>query len=190
MSGRSARLALAAAGAWLAAGNAGWGLFHHAPAPPAVLIPQPAIVLADDSAALAPMTPPEQLTPMPLGPLPVFPLPAAAPPPRPFEVRNPRPRPAAAAAGPPPPPPQLTISLNPAQQQAYRRNTMAVLGRTRSDLRRLYQRRGLSAEAAATRAQADEYVAQAQQALTQGDLIRAQALARKAETLTRFLLGQ
>ncbi|HEY7856765.1 MAG TPA: hypothetical protein VIC32_09985, partial [Terriglobales bacterium] len=51
------------------------------------------------------------------------------------------------------------------------------------------RRRNLSAEASATRSQASEYITQSQQALAQGDFVRAWTLADKAQTLTRYLLG-
>jgi hypothetical protein len=92
-------------------------------------------------------------------------------------------------AAPPPAPPQLSV-LSPYQQESYRRAALQALNNARRDLQTLYNRRNLDPQAVATRGQADEYVHQAQQALAQGDAVRAQTLAEKAETLARFLLNR
>jgi hypothetical protein len=170
----------------------GCGVFHRrAPQPPVVLILQPPILLPSLTAD-PPMPPPPDFEPMAVDAPPEFPLGSiAAPPPPPRRApgdetadRGEHP-----AATPAPAPPQLT-SLTPGQQDNYRRAALLALDRAQSDLRLLYNRRGLNSQAVATRAQADEYVHQAQQALAQGDLLRAQTLADKAETLARFLLGR
>jgi hypothetical protein len=111
------------------------------------------------------------------------------PPPRPAPRRVPE----VVAEAPPvtdtAPPPPLTPALTPQQQAGIRNQALAMLQRARKDLAILADRR-LSDNAAATRAQAGEFVRQAEQALQEGDAVRAQTLAAKAETLARFLLGQ
>ena len=178
----------------LSLAGAGCGVFHrHAPQPPVVLILQPPILLPSLTAD-PPMPPPPDFEPMAVDAPPQFPLGFIAPrPPLPRRApgdeaadRGEHPAPASTPA---PAPPQLT-SLTPSQQDNYRRAALLALNRSQSDLRLLYNRRDLNPQAVATRAQADEYVHQAQQALAQGDLLRAQTLAEKAETLARFLLGR
>jgi len=85
--------------------------------------------------------------------------------------------------------PLLTPGLTPSQQQEYRNSTVGLLNQARQDLRVL-NGRNLSSEQVATRTQASEWVRQAQIALNQGDLVRAQNLARKAAVLTRALFEQ
>ncbi|HUX67985.1 MAG TPA: hypothetical protein VMV31_10920 [Terriglobales bacterium] len=176
----------------LALASSGCALFHRRPPePPPVVIPQPAILLAPP-ASEPPMAPPAELEPLRAAPPAwLLGLRLAPPPPprRNHEVapaRNDRVATAPAPAD--QPPPQLTAGLSPQQQAAYRNRTLALLQRTQRELAILQQRR-LGAEASATRAQAGEYVRQAQQALGQGDVVRAETLAQKAETLARFLLG-
>ena len=82
--------------------------------------------------------------------------------------------------------PLLTPGLTSAQQQEYRNSTVGLLNRARQDLN-ILNGRNLTAEQVATRTQASEWVRQAQIALNQGDLVRAQNLARKAAVLTRAL---
>lgn len=85
--------------------------------------------------------------------------------------------------------PPLTPGLTPSQQQGYRNSTNALLNQARQDLGVL-NGRNLSSDQVATRTQASEWVRQAQIALNQGDLVRAQNLARKAAVLTRALYEQ
>jgi hypothetical protein len=171
--------------------GSGCGVFHRAPRPPAVLIIEPPILLPS-LIAEPPMPPPGDLYPVALADPPAFPLGAIGPRPAPVrragngELTRPEPRPEAAPA---PAPPQLS-SLTPYQQESYRRAALQALNNARRDLQTLYNRHNLDAQAVATRGQADEYVHQAQQALAQGDAMRAQTLAEKAETLARFLLNR
>jgi len=188
------RLATVGLAAGLALANSGCALFHRRPpGPPPVVIVQPPILLPAP-AYDAPAAPPATLTPLWQAPprwLLALRLPRLAPPParRNSDAAPPRSdRPQAPTANADQPPPQLTAGLSPQQQNAYRSRTLALLQRTQRELAILQQRR-LSAEASATRAQAGEYVRQAQQALGQGDVVRAETLAQKAETLARFLLG-
>jgi hypothetical protein len=111
------------------------------------------------------------------------------PPPRPAPRRVPEVVPEAPPVTDTAPPPPLTPALTPQQQAGIRNQALAMLQRARKDLAILADRR-LSDNAAATRAQAGEFVRQAEQALQEGDAVRAQTLAAKAETLARFLLGQ
>jgi hypothetical protein len=85
--------------------------------------------------------------------------------------------------------PLLTPGLTPSQQQEYRNSTTNLLNQARRDLNVL-NGRNLNTEQVATRTQASEWVRQAQIALNQGDLVRAQNLARKAAVLTRALFEQ
>lgn len=174
--------------------TAACGVFHHRPPqPPAVLIMQPPILLPS-LVSEPPMPPPPDFYPEAVDAPPQFPVDVVAPRP-PLPRREPgedaasRVEHPAPAATPAPAPPQLT-SLTPGQQNNYRRAALLALNNAQRDLRTLYNRRNLDSQAIATRAQADEYVHQAQQALTQGDLLRAQTLAEKAATLARFLLGR
>ncbi|MGH9475161.1 MAG: hypothetical protein ACRD1C_02390 [Terriglobales bacterium] len=169
----------------LAAG--GCTLLHRNPPLPPVVIVQPPLIFP--APPPAPMMEPAELTPVD-GPAPVWEPVVVAPPP----VERPRraPEPARAEHPTPPPdmpPPPLNAGLSPREQFTYRGQTLAALQRVQRDLT-LLSRRSLAPAAAATRAQAGEYVRQAQSALAQGDLVRAQTLANKAETLARFLLGQ
>ena len=166
----------------------GCGLFHRAPQPPPVLIPQPPILFP--APPDTPMPPPTSFAVLDAAPDFSFAV-TFGPPPRPAPRRSPE-----VAAGTPPaappepaPAPPLTPALTPQQQAAVRNQALAALERARNDLRLLAGRR-LFGSAAATRAQAGEYVRQAEQALQEGDAMRAQTLAAKAETLARFLLGQ
>jgi len=177
----------------------GCGLFHRQPPqPPMVLIPQPPILLPAAPLGEPPMPPPAVMNPTTASTLPpITPVQVGAPPPPPrrtpenssshwgrhLPAADKAPQPDAA-------PPQLTTNLSPAQQSEYRRNTLALLNRTQSELRTLYGRPNFDAQAAATRAQAGEYVRQARVALLQGDLVRAQTLAEKAQTLANFLLDR
>jgi hypothetical protein len=166
----------------------GCGLFHRAPQPLPVLIPQPPIVFP--APPPTPMPPPTSYAVMDAAPDFSFAV-ALGPAPRPAPRRAPEVVAATPPAVPPEsaPPPPLTPALTPQQQAAVRGQALAVLERARNDLRLLAGRR-LFGSAAATRAQAGEYVRQAEQALQEGDAMRAQTLAAKAETLARFLLGQ
>lgn len=164
----------------------GCGVFHRAPPLPPILVFQPPILFpAPPPAPMPPPTsyavdgtPPDFTFVMPVGP-----------PPRPAPRRVPE----VAAEAPPvtdnAPPPPLTPAFSPQQQAGIRNQALAILQRARKDLATLAGRR-LFGGAAATRAQAGEYVRQAEQALQEGDVMRAQTLATKAETLARFLLGQ
>ncbi|MGH9466171.1 MAG: hypothetical protein ACRD1Y_02330, partial [Terriglobales bacterium] len=87
------------------------------------------------------------------------------------------------------PPPPLSTGLSPQVQTAYRDQTLTTLQQAERDVQTL-TRRSLTGDAVATREQATEFIRQAQAALSVGDLVRAQTLAAKAETLARFLLGQ
>ncbi|MGH9488520.1 MAG: hypothetical protein ACRD04_13145 [Terriglobales bacterium] len=166
----------------------GCGLFHRTPQPPPVYIFEPPMFFP--ASPPGPMPDPVVLTPDPAAAPPwTFALEIGPPPPRPRPRRAPEREPLHPAAPEPPPPPQLNPGLSAREQTAYRGQVLATLQSARSDLRQL-ARRALSSTAAATRAQAGEYVRQAQAALAQGDLLRAQTLADKAETLARFLLGQ
>lgn len=177
-------------------GGAGCGVFHRAaPQPPAVVLIEPPMLLPN-LVAEPPMPPPDTLDPLALDSLdalPAFDLGYVAPRPpllprRPEIASRDDDHPDAVPA-PPAAPPQLS-ALNPYQQQNYQRAAQQALNNARRDLQTLYNRRNLDAQSVATRAQADEYVHQAQQALTLGDVVRAQMLAEKAETLARFLLGR
>jgi hypothetical protein len=170
-----------------AASLAGCGLFHHAPPqPPPIVVLQPPLIFP--APPPAPMPLPYVLTPE-LGPLPpLADVPGYGPPPRIAYRRRPAPQPNPPAQANVAPPP-LTAGLTPQQQAYYRRQANATLYRAGLVLARLNPRR-LSPAAAATRAQANEYVRQAQQALASGDVLRAQNLADKAMTLARFLAGQ
>lgn len=95
----------------------------------------------------------------------------------------------AAHAGNDNPLPLLTPGLSPSQQQEYRNSTTNLLNQARRDLNVL-NGRNLNTEQVATRTQASEWVRQAQIALNQGDVVRAQNLARKAAVLTRALFEQ
>jgi hypothetical protein len=165
----------------------GCGLFHHAPPePPPILILQPPLIFP--APPPAPMPLPYLLAPE-LGPLPpLADAPAYAPPPR-EAPRRPAPPPRQPAAAPPLTSPPLTAGLSPQQQARLRRDAARTLGEAGAVLAGLNGRR-LSPSAAATRAQADEYVRQGRQALASGDVVRAQTLADKAITLARFLAGQ
>lgn len=85
--------------------------------------------------------------------------------------------------------PLLTPGLTQTQQQEYRSSTSSLLNQARQDLN-ILNGRNLTTEQVATRTQASEWVRQAQIALNQGDLVRAQNLARKAAVLTRALYEQ
>lgn len=175
--------------------NAGCHLLRPRPQLPAVIVPQPPILFPASLYTVAPMPLPAVLTPELTTALPTFPLDRIGPPPhlrrRADSIREPRPEPfePPPASAAPLTAPQLTTPGNPVQQAASRRHTTGVLSQARNELRLLYSRR-LDRQAAATRAQASEYVRQAEAALAQGDLVRAQMLAQKAEQLARFLLGQ
>lgn len=189
-------------GAWgmgaLVALASGCGLLRRpAPQLPAIVVAQAPILLADGAAERAPMPPPQVLTPL-TDPPPLL-ADAGAPPligppppaPRRSDSAGDRreespPAPTSALAS---TPPQLSPGLSPQQQAAYRRSVLALLRQTQNDLKQLYGR-NLAGEAAATRSQASEYVRQAQQALSDGDMLRAQTLAAKAQTLAQFLLGR
>lgn len=167
----------------------GCALFHRSPPLPPVVIPQPPLIFP--APPPAPMMPPADFMPVD-DPPPAWAAMVAGPPPPVAERARRAPEAARddhPATAPETPPPPLNAGLSPQEQFAYRGQTLAVLQRAQHDLA-LLAPRALSANAAATRAQAGEYVRQAQQALAQGDLVRAQTLANKAETLARFLLGQ
>lgn len=170
---------------------AGCGLLHHGPPmPPPILILQPPLIFP--APPPAPMPPPFLLAPAPapaLAALLVPDLPFGPPPRRDAYRAGPAFQPKPAATPPSPPPPPLTAGLDPQQQAYYRRQAAATLQQANAVLQRLQARR-LGPAAAATRAQANEYVRQAQQALALGDVVRAQTLADKAVTLARFLAGQ
>ena len=171
------------------------------PAPPTVVISQPII-----------LTPPPVTNPVPAQPpvpenpprvIPSGPAPRHTKHPARRRTRESDPRAAhhpstvsrTTADAPPPRPenestlPLLTPGLTPAQQQEYRNSTASLLNQARQDLNVL-NGRNLTAEQVATRTQASEWVRQAQIALNQGDLVRAQNLARKAAVLTRALYEQ
>lgn len=177
---------------------AGCGLLRRSePQPPAIVVPQPPILLADGAAERAPMPPPSNLVPLE-APVPILAdvgaPPLIAPPPAQAhhsEGGDERRDEMAPASNPamPPTPPQLSAGLSPQQQADYRRSVLGILSQTQNDLKALYSRT-LNGEAAATRSQASEYVRQAQQALADGDMVRAQTLAAKAQTLAQFLLGR
>ncbi|MGH9412915.1 MAG: hypothetical protein ACRD0Y_04160 [Terriglobales bacterium] len=167
----------------------GCALFHRAPPLPPVIIVEPPLLFP---------TPPPAPLPAPADLSPIIPPALSwklalniAPAPRPRPRRVAPPQAAAPEQKPDPnqPPPQLSAGLSQREQFAYRDQVQASLVRAQRDLK-ILAARSLSFSAAATRAQAGEYVQQAQQALKQGDLVRAQMLAAKAETLARFLLGQ
>lgn len=177
---------------------AGCGILRRsAPQPPPIIVPQPPILLADGAAERAPMPPPSNLVPFTL-PAPIL-ADAGAPPligPPPAPIRHSEggderreELPSISANTLPTTPPQLSAGLSPQQQAAFRRSVLGMLSQTQSDLKALYGRT-LNGEAAATRSQASEYVRQAQQALADGDMVRAQTLAAKAQTLAQFLLGR
>lgn len=176
----------------------GCGLWQRsAPQPPPVIITQAPILLADGAAERAPMPPPSNWVPL-AAPAPILAdagaPPLIGPPPAPAhrsEGGDERREdvPAIATNNAPATTPQLSAGLSPQQQANYRRSVMGTLSQTQSDLKALYNR-SLNGEAAATRSQASEYVRQAQQALADGDMIRAQTLAAKAQTLVQFLLGR
>ncbi|MGH9481080.1 MAG: hypothetical protein ACRD1L_03215 [Terriglobales bacterium] len=191
-----ARAFAAATVAFLAATSGGCALFHRAPVPPPVVIPQPPVLFVASPPSPPPEPPPAELLPARWAgePPPLLLAEAQLPPAPPLPARregevargdHAEPPPAPTT---PPPPPQLSAGLSPAQQAASRDRTRALLAETERALKILNTRR-LSGDAAATRAQAGEYVRQAQQALDQGDLVRAETLAQKAETLARFLIG-
>ncbi len=186
---RTARLALLLP---LAGFAAGCGLFHHAPPqPPPILILQPPLIFP--APPMPPMAPPYVLAPA-LAPPPALAALLAlrapyGPPPRRDFRRGPAPAPKPAAPAPASVNPPLTAGLNPQQQAYYRGQAVATLRQAGAVLQRLDARR-LSPSAAATRAQANEYVRQARQALALGDVVRAQTLADKAYTLARFLAGE
>ncbi|MGH9415725.1 MAG: hypothetical protein ACRD01_03780 [Terriglobales bacterium] len=184
--GRAAAVLLA--GLSLAAG--GCALFHGPPPLPPVIIPQSPILFLAAPPSPPPMPLPNALNPAVAGSdAPVFAAlampPAPVPPRRAPAPERRAPAPAAADA----PRPQLSAELSPAQRNAYRGRVQQLLGRAQSELATLY-RRNLGNEAAATRAQAGEFVHQAQQAIEQGDWVRAETLAQKADALARYLLGQ
>lgn len=171
--------------------STGCGLFHRAPRPPAVLIIEPPILLPS-LIAEPPMPPPGDLYPVALVDPPAFPLGRIGA--RPASIRRANNGEAGRAErrlemAPEPAPPQLSV-LTPYQQESYRRAALQALNNARRDLQILYNRHNLDAQAVATRGQADEYVHQAQQALAQGDAMRALTLADKAETLAGFLLNR
>lgn len=188
------RLPLTAVALLLPCLSSGCALFHRRPPqPPAVVIFEPPILLPS-LIAEPPMPPPDVFTPAGLlDARPEFALGMVGPRPplprRPNEVARSDEHPDAATPPPPAVPPQLS-SLSPYQQENYRRAATQVINSAQHDLQLLYNRRNLDSQAVATRAQADEYVHQAQQALAQGDLVRAQTLAEKAATLARFLLNR
>jgi len=184
----------------LGVGAGGCGLFQRRPALPPIVVLEAPILLAPPNPS--PMLPPAVLAPpldSPADSLPDFAdslaVAAALPPPprrasapeRPAPGDERPPMPAAAAAD--GPPPQLTTGLSPAQASEARQRTLNLLSQTDRALLTLNARR-LNAEDSATRAQAGEYVRQARQALAQGDVVRAENLADKADTLARFLLGR
>lgn len=187
------RRGASAAAALLALASAGCGLFHRQPPLPPVVIVEPPILLPAP-ASQAPEPPPAVLVPLADSPplwLLAWRLPSPPPPPRRVAEAPPRSDHALPAPLPPvqaPAPPQMTAGLSPEQQRAYRARTLLLLQQTQRELDVL-NRQQLNAEGAATRSQAGEYVRQAQQALDQGDVVRAETLAQKAETLARFLLG-
>lgn len=189
-------IALLAAASLLATGC---GLFQRRPALAPIVVVEPPILLAPPNPA--PMLPPAILTPAldsPADSPPDFSdsLAIAAslpPPPRrtavPGRAAPPDDHPPVAPPLTDAPPPQLTTGLSPAQTAEVRQRTLILLSQTDRALQTLNLRR-LNAEDAATRAQAGEYVRQARQALAQGEVVRAENLADKADTLTRFLLGR
>ncbi|TAN23516.1 MAG: hypothetical protein EPN33_05055 [Acidobacteria bacterium] len=167
----------------------GCGLFRRTPPLPPVIIVEPPLFFP--ALPPAPMPPPADLNPL-TAPPPAWTLALDVEPPPRWRPR--RVAPAESPAFRPQadldkPQPQLSPGMSQQQRFAYRGQVQATLGRAARDLAVL-SRRSLSANATATRAQAGEYVRQAQEALQQGDLVRAQMLAAKAETLARFLLGQ
>lgn len=167
----------------------GCGLFRRTPPLPPVIIVEPPLLFP--APPPAPMPAPADLNPL-TAPAPDWTLALALPPPprlRPRRVAPAEPSVPRPQADVDKPQPQLSAGMSQQQRFAYRGQVQATLGRAAHDLA-ILARRSLSANAAATRAQAGEYVRQAQEALQQGDLVRAQMLAAKAETLARFLLGQ
>lgn len=169
------------------------------PVPPTVVINQP-IVLAAPSVTQPNPPPP----PMPATPTVIIPAGAnAAKHRQPVVRRHPRENnhssrhPATVNRSGPDAParasngnlPLLTPGLSPAEEHAYRAATVQFLNQARQDLSVL-NGRNLSADQVATRTQASEFVRQAQIALNQGDVVRAQNLARKATVLTHALFEQ
>lgn len=167
----------------------GCSLFRRTPPLPPVIIVEPPLWFP--APPPAPMPPPADLNPLP-APAPDWTLAIEVPPAprlRPRRIAPAEPVPFPPQAELDKPQPQLSAGMSQQQRFAYRGQVQATLGRAAHDLE-ILSRRSLSANAAATRAQAGEYVRQAHEALQQGDLVRAQMLAAKAETLARFLLGQ
>ncbi len=185
---RFAVLAMACLLPWV---EGGCFLFPRAkPVPPTLVLTQPIILSTPDVTA----TPPPPAPPAPPNVIVLAPesAPKLSPPARhrrrhvaasrkPVEAANP----AAADAG---PQPQLTSELTPEEAARYRRTTAEWLDAAIHDLK-LTANRQLAAEEAATRAQANEYISQAQAALAEGAVVRAQNLAHKALVLAEALLG-
>ncbi len=183
---RFAALAMACLLPWV---EGGCFLFPRAkPVPPTLVLTQPIILSTPEVTA----TPPPPAPPPQVIVLAPESAPKLSPPARhrhrrvaaslkPAEPASP----AAADAG---PQPQLTSELTPEEAARYRRTTAEWLDAAIHDLK-LTGNRQLPAEAAATRAQANEYISQAQAALAEGALVRAQNLAHKALVLAEALLG-
>ena len=179
-----------------AAGMTGCGVFHRSPPLPVVVIPQPPILLPGP-AIYPPMPPPSEFAPLEedatyewaasLAPD----LNLSAPPRRLAESERPRrdqPEPPTSTQ-PDQPAPQLSVGLTPAQAAVARQQVEQRLAVVRHEMVLLGPRR-LDATDSATRAQVGEYFRQANDALAQGDWVRAQNLADKADTLARYLLGR
>ncbi|HXE31051.1 MAG TPA: hypothetical protein VN515_04555 [Terriglobales bacterium] len=176
----------------------GCGFFQRRPpAPPPIVVLQ-APILLPNPAQEPPMPAPAVLTPTTAPPPQLSARTIVGPPPHSAPRRTAE-NASRAPDRPAPPPvdtreplpagPQLTPRLSPAQEAADRRNISNSLDHTRRALTVLNARHNLTVEALATRNQIAEFVRQAQEALAQGDLVRAQTLALKADTLARFLLG-
>ncbi len=181
---RFAVLAMACLLPWV---EGGCFLFPRAkPVPPTLVLTQPIILSTPEVTATPPPPPPKVIVLAPES------APKPSPPARhrrrhvaasrkPAEAANP----AAADAG---PQPQLTSELTPEEAARYRRTAAEWLDAASHDLK-LTANRQLAAEEAATRAQANEYISQAQAALAEGAVVRAQNLAHKALVLAEALLG-
>lgn len=190
---RAATAGLLAAALVLPWADGGCFLLHRAkPQPPALVINQP-IILSSAPVVDVPTPPPPAVVPPPLK--------ASASKSEEGTVRRSRrpirtahlERPEKEAAAAPPPPadaavqPQLTTKLSPSESEARLRSTNEWLDAAQHDLHLIAGRR-LPADQEATRSQANEYIHQAQQALAQGDLVRAQNLAHKALVLAEAIL--